>query len=140
MAFVTRESKGSALTCAQFDELGEAPPITQSSHGLSVGEVVKESSLDTYTKATGDTWANLGKGGGLVVHVSSVDKFVLLRWGAHQAVTITGHGLGSFGQAVWLSDSVAGALTATEPEPANMEAIYCAYVKDANTIMWEPGR
>lgn len=132
--------KGSAHVCNEYDEGNGAPVITQSSHGLSVGEVVKESSLDTYTTATGDTWANLGKGGGLVVHVTDANTFVLLRWSAHQAITVTGHGLGSFNTSVWLSDSVAGALTATEPEPTNMPAVYCGYIKDANTIMWEPGR
>ncbi len=131
--FQHRVMKGSDLTPTEADELF-APPFTQAAHGFAVGDVVRRSSATAHAKAQADTDANIGVGLSLVVHVPDANTFSALRASNSHAVTLTAHGFGSFGANLYLSRTVAGALTATGVAGWR---IYLGYVIDANTIHWE---
>jgi hypothetical protein len=124
------------LTPAQADDLF-APEFNQATHGFSVGDIIRRSSATDHALAQADTTANIGVGLAIVIHVEDVNNFSALRSSNSQAVTITGHGLGSFGTKLYLSRTVAGQITATEPDPG--WRVYLGFVIDANTIHWEPG-
>ncbi len=134
--FQNRVMKGSDLTPTEADELF-APPFTQSSHGFVVGDVVRRSSATAHAKAQADTDANIGVGISLVVYVPDSNTYSVLRAANSHAVTLTTHGFGAFGVKLYLSRTVAGAITATEPDPG--WRIYLGFIIDANNIHWEPG-
>ena len=137
MAVQSREMKGSALTCNQFDEACGMPVFTQSSHGFSIGDVVYRSSATAYAGARADDTATISPGLSLVIHVPDTNTHVPMAATTSREVTFSSHGLGSFGQELWLSQATAGLITATEPSSGII--IYLGYVVDANTICWEPG-
>jgi hypothetical protein len=85
--------------------------ITQAGHSFSVGDVLKFAS-GVYSKAQADTAAN-SEVVGIVSEVLGTDDFTLLNVGYISGLS----GL-TAGTLYFLSDSVAGALTATEPTTA----------------------
>lgn len=127
--------KGSALTNAQGDTLVGLPERTDSAHGLAVGDVARNSANGVWTKAQADSEANIGVGLALVIDVADADNFTPCSSKLGHDVTLTAHGLGSFGQKLYLSDATPG-LIATSP---GAFSVYLGYVIDADTIRWEPG-
>jgi hypothetical protein len=128
---------GSDLTPAEADSLTGGHKFTQSSHGFSVGDVIRRSSATAYTKAQADSDANIGVGLSLVVDVTDTSNFTAIAKGKSHAVTITSHGFGSFGTQLYLSQGTSGLITATAPTGGRK--LYLGFVIDTNTIFWEPG-
>lgn len=124
------------LTPDEADDLF-APEFNQNNHGFSVGDILRRSSATAHAKAQADTVANIGKGLALVIHVEDANNFSVLRTNNSHVVTIASHGFGAFGTKLFLSRTVAGAITDTEPDPG--WKIYLGYVIDSNNIHWEPG-
>lgn len=128
--------KGTPLSATEGDVAFGAPLITQASHGFSVGDVIRENTLDSWTEAQADTEANIGVGLALVISAPTANTFVKLEKPGDD-VTISSHGLGSFGTKLYLSAATPGAITATEP--ASGFSVPLGHVKDADTIHWQPG-
>lgn len=84
-------------------------PIAQTSHGFSVGELVYCTSTTSCTRSKSDTPAT-AEVSGLVTTVSSANAFI---------ITLSGYVTGLTGltadSTYFVSDSVAGAMTLTEP-------------------------
>ncbi len=134
----SRQSKGSRLSLAQGDAGIGLARVAQTTHGFSEGDVVRETALDTYTKAQADSEANIGVGLAFVFDVLDVDNFSIIRAGSSRHVGFAAHGLaGGFGTKLYLSQDTAGLLTVTEP--ATGFILYCGYIASAGTIGWEPG-
>lgn len=83
--------------------------VSQASHGLAVNEVVKLSGSNTYAKAQADSATN-AEVAGVVAAVIDANTFILATGGL--CSTFTGLTANSV---YYLSDSVAGQLTTTEP-------------------------
>jgi len=133
-AFQNRDMKGSDLTPQEADDLF-SPEFTQMAHGFVVGDVLRRSSAIAHAKAQADSEANLGVGLSLVV-AKTTNDLTVLRAGNSHTVTLTAHGLGAFGVALWLSQGTAGLITSTEP--VDGLKWYLGYVIDTNTIHWDP--
>jgi hypothetical protein len=108
-----------AATKAYVDAVADAVPsgsstefsVTQTAHGLSVGDVVKNSgSANTYAKAQADSAAN-AEVVGIITEVPDANSLVITT----QGVITTGVPAVAAGTVLFLSASSAGALTATEP-------------------------
>lgn len=87
--------------------------VEQTGHGLAVGDVVRVSGANTYTKAQANSAAN-AEVVGIVTVVTDADNFTLTTGG----VITAGVPAGAAGSVYFLSASTAGALTATEPTTA----------------------
>ena len=124
------------LTTSLADTACGLTTVAQTAHGLAIGDVVRESSVDTFAKAQADTEANINLGVTLVIAATGANKFTALRGTTCRDVTISAHGFGAFGAKLWLSQGTAGLITATEP-PTGLRW-YLGYVLDANTIHWQP--
>lgn len=83
--------------------------VTQVSHGLSVGDVIRSTGANTYGKAEADSSAN-AEVVGIVTEVDG-DDFVF----TSQGIITTGVPSEVAGTVMFLSPSTAGAMTATEP-------------------------
>ncbi len=119
----------------EADELF-SPKYGQTTHGFSIGDILRRTNITDHTEAQADTEANLGHGRKIVIDVVDANNFTAIRAGNHHAITITSHGLGSFGTTLWLSQATAGLITATEPITGLR--LYLGIILDANTIEWEP--
>ncbi len=86
--------------------------VTQAGHGFAVEDVVRVSALNTYTKAIANGAVNT-RAVGMVIDVIDVDTFILQTSGYTEAFA----GLAAPNQ-YYLSDSVAGGITITEPTAA----------------------
>ena len=92
-----------------------APPriiltVDQVGHGFLVGNVVKVSGTNTYALAQADSQAN-SRAVGIVSQVVNADQFVL----TEQGLLESGVPAVAAGTVMFLSDSVAGGLTSSEP-------------------------
>ena len=83
--------------------------VTQTSHGLAVGDIVRVSGSNTYTKAKADSAAN-AEVVGIVTAVSDANNFALNSTGR-----ITGLSGLTAGATYFLSPTTAGATTTSEP-------------------------
>lgn len=83
--------------------------VAQNTHGFAVGDVVRISGANTYTKAQADSAAN-AEVAGIVSAVADVNNFTLTTAG-----DVTGLSGLTAGTVYFLSPSSAGALTSTEP-------------------------
>ena len=115
---VTVDAKGrvtGATTVAVTIPAGDAirVSVSQSSHGLSVGDVIKYTGT-AYAKAQGDTAAN-AESVGIVDAVSSVNAFTFIHAG--KIATLSGLTAGSL---YFVSAATAGLLTTTEPGAGNV--------------------
>lgn len=88
---------------------GSTLEVTQTGHGLDVGDVVRFDDPD-YVLAQADSEAN-AEVAGIVSEVIDVDNFVLLTGGPVEGLA----GLDPTESVYYLSDTVAGALTEIEP-------------------------
>lgn len=95
---------------AEFD-LGGRRPITQTGHGLAVGDVVRFNGTN-YIKAQADSQAN-SEVAGIVQQVPDANNFILALQGH-----ITGLSGLTAGTLYYLDPSSAGALTGTKPTTA----------------------
>lgn len=85
--------------------------ISQTAHGFSVGDIIRSSGVaGQYTEAQADTAAN-AEVVGIVTQVVNANSFVITTEGYFTA----GVPAQAAGTIMFLSDSVAGGLTATEP-------------------------
>lgn len=92
--------------------------FTQAAHGFTVGQVLKSSGVDgEFALAESDVAANADVIG-IVTSVPTANTFVLTAQG-YQIVTVLPGGTVT-GDNLYLSDSVAGALTLTDPAIANV--------------------
>lgn len=88
---------------------GVSSTVTQASHGLAVGDVIRLSGAGTYTKAQADSAAN-AEVVGIVTEVPNVNTFKVAVAGK-----VTGLSGLTANTVYFLSAATAGALTATEP-------------------------
>lgn len=88
---------------------GVSSTVTQASHGLAVGNVIRLSGAGTYTKAQADSAAN-AEVVGIVTEVPNVNTFKVAVAGK-----VTGLSGLTANTVYFLSAATAGALTATEP-------------------------
>lgn len=85
--------------------------VSQTAHGLSVGDIVRSSGVaNQYTKAQADSAAN-AEAVGIVTVVPNVNTFTLVTGG----IATTGVPAETAGTVLFLSETTAGLLTATEP-------------------------
>jgi len=131
MALTLRTIKGSAITGAENDA-NFTDAVTQASHGLAVGDLVKVKSAGGYEKSQADAEANLAVG--CVVGVNGNDFYVKTDPGP---VTKGTHGFGSRGTVVYESQGSAGVFTATAPSSGIVRKL--GIVLDADTILFTPG-
>ncbi len=133
-----RQTKGTPLTKAEADAAVGLARVVDVAHGLSQGNVVRETSAGTYVKAQADSEANVGVGLSFVINREDADNFSVCRASTSRHLAFTAHGLaGGFGTKLYLSQGTSGLLTVTRP--ASGWIVYCGYIVDANTIAWEPG-
>jgi hypothetical protein len=132
MTTLLRRDKGSALTWDQLDDWA-APEINQTTHGFAVGDLVYRDSATTWAKAQADAEATLADG--IVIHVEDANNCSVVTKDGTQ-VTITTHGL-TVPDAIYLSQSVAGAATSTIPANGLIQQVGKAI--DANTIIFRLG-
>lgn len=84
--------------------------INQVAHGFSVGDPIYADSTTTYALAIANSASTLVDY--VVSEVVDVDNFKAIKLGP---ITITGHGFSPAGDHFFLSDTIAGGHTATEP-------------------------
>lgn len=88
--------------------------VVQTSHGLSVGDVIRSSGLnDEYTKAQADSAEN-AEVVGIVTAVADVNNFTF----AIPSIITTGVPTGAASDVIFLSPTVAGGTTTTKPSTA----------------------
>ena len=107
--------------------------VTQSSHGLAVGEAVKVSGNDTYAKAQADSAAN-SEVVGVVTSVSGNDFTITLNGEIATGGNIAAANAAA-GTVLFLSQTTAGLLTATEPSTAGEVSKPVALVTSQNARM-----
>jgi hypothetical protein len=115
---ITVNSKGVATSITTISGGGGSGTATtqtvnQTSHGFSVGDIVRISSSNTYTKSQADTAEN-AEVAGIVTAVADANTFTLTTQG--QITVLSGLTAGSV---YYLSPSSAGAYTATAPSTVN---------------------
>ena len=87
--------------------------VTQTTHGLSVGDWIKSSGANTYAKAKADSAAN-AEVVGIVTLVPDANNFTFQTAG----IVTTGVPAQAAGTVMYLDPSTAGAMTTTEPSTA----------------------
>jgi len=97
--------------------------VVQAAHGFSTGDAIYFDGSD-WQKAKADAVSTLG------THIANVTDSG--NFGAVQAgkITVTGHGLGSVGEWLFVSDATAGLLSTTESDLSNP----LAQITDADTL------
>jgi len=133
-----RQSKGAKLTKTEADAAVGLARVSHISHGLSQGNVVRETSPNVYGQAQADSEGNIGGGLSFVFHVEDANNYSICRAGTSRHLPFQSHGhAGGFGTKLYLSQGLAAALTVTKPTSGFI--VYCAYIVDDDTIGWEPG-
>lgn len=124
------------LTEAQMDALIGCPVITQASHGFSRGQVLYESADGTFALADASDEATFQNGLCICAEDLSTNTFVAWRLGVSRTLAWLSHGIGTptFGEVIYLSDTP-GEL---DTSPGSW-SVRCGYVRDADSIQWEPG-
>ena len=107
--------------------------VTQSSHGLSVGQAVKVSCNDTYATAQADSAAN-AEVVGIVTSVSGNDFTLTLNGEIATGGAISAANVAA-GTVLFLSQTTAGLLTATEPSTAGQVSKPVAVVTSQHARM-----
>ena len=107
--------------------------VTHSSHGLAVGDVIRPSSTNNqYTKSQADTEAN-AEVIGIVTTVTDTNNYTMTISGEVSAAAAVPNS--AAGTVLFLSESSAGALTATEPTTAAQVSKPVAIVTEQNAKM-----
>lgn len=105
-------------------------PVNQVSHGFVVGDVIRISGINTYTKAQADTAAN-AEVIGIVSVVTDPDNFTYITEG----LITTGVPAEAAGTVLFLSPTTAGALTSTEPTTIGHISMPLAVIAQSATRM-----
>lgn len=84
--------------------------VSQTGHGLSVGDVIKVSGTNTFAKAQANSEVN-SEAVGVVTTVVNANSFKYVS----SAIQLSYAPVGTPGSAVWLSPTVAGGMTTTKP-------------------------
>lgn len=122
--YIIQPSTGPGVWVLNFDSL---QVFNQSAHGFDAGKVIRWNG-SSFVLAQGNS--ELGATNAwLVTAIFDNDNFWAIKSGRRN---VTGHGLGSAGQTLYLSETTAGALTATRPD-ADYYLPVCTVV-DANTL------
>lgn len=128
-----RREKGSELSHDELDDT-RAPEINQTTHGLAVGDLVYRDSATSWAKAQANAASTLADG--IVVHVEDSNNCSVSTvdgtW-----ITISSHGFGATGTALYLSQGTAGLITATEPSNGYVQPV--GKVIDTNTVLFRLG-
>lgn len=106
--------------------------FSQTAHGLAKFTVTRWSGT-TIVKAQADSLANVDDGT-LVIAVPSTDELDL--FAGEGFLEEPAHGLGSAGDRLYLSQSVAGAITTTKPVSGVLRQL--GYIPDTDHIHWAP--
>lgn len=104
--------------------------VNQVNHGLNPGEVIRLSATNVFVKAIADNPQN-AEAVGIVRTINTVNQFVYTQSGAISA----GVPSVSAGTVLFLSDTTAGLLTATEPTQAGHVSKPMAIVLDSGARM-----
>lgn len=102
-----------------------AVPVTQTTHGFAVGDVIRATGTNTYAKAQANSAAN-AEVTGIVNEVIDANNFTYTTEG----VMTVGVPAVAAGTVLFLSPSVAGALTATEPAAVGNVSVPLAIVTE----------
>lgn len=108
--------------------VSQTKEFTQVGHGLSVGQLAYFDG--TWKAARANASTTLAEA--IVVAVSGSNLTLYLLAGLF--VTIASHGLGAAGTALYLSASVAGSITSTEPSGGGEFSQIVGQVVDADTL------
>lgn len=122
---VTAAANGTTASAASLNT-----PVNQTSHGFSVGNIVKCTGNNTYALAQGDSAAN-AEVVGIVSLVIDTDNFILLTGGE-----VTGLSGLTAGTPYYLDPSVAGAATATKPTTTGQVVKPCYTAINTTTAIW----
>jgi len=114
---------GAAWVTSSADRVYEK--ITQTAHGLAVKDVVYHNGT-AWVKAVASVDSSTAQA--IVTKVIDVNTFEIT---THGVVTLTAHGL-TVGNYYWLSQTVAGLATATQPSSGISQGVL--FVRDANTV------
>ena len=129
LVFATDEKKMFQVVDTELQPVGGAGGTTieidQTAHGLAVGEGIRHDGAN-WVKALADDGATLATF--VVTEVPNVNKFIAYQFGR---VEITAHGF-TVGQYYFLSNSVAGQATSTEPITDYSNPLF--YVESANFL------
>jgi hypothetical protein len=101
--------------------------ITQTAHGFSVKDVIGHNGT-AWTKAKSTAVVTDVQAQSFVESVIDANTFTIV---THGVMVVTGHGL-TVGEHYWLSQSTAGAITATTPVSGISQHVL--YVRDVNTL------
>lgn len=104
--------------------------VTQVTHGFAVGDVIRVSGTNTFTKAQANTAGN-AEVAGIVVEIVSPNIF---RYAVEGIIT-TGVPAQAAGTVMFLDPTTAGALTATEPSTVGQVSLPLAIVIENGTSM-----
>ncbi len=123
VAAAADEAEAAASAVAQGDLQ------TQTAHGLAVRNLVRWNG-SAWVKALADSDTTVAQA--IVASVESTSQFRVIYLSGRQA-TFAAHGLGAGGTKLYLSQSVAGAITATRPTTYPIQQV--GLVKDANNLI-----
>lgn len=104
--------------------------VNQNNHGLNVGEVIRLSATNVFVKALANNPQN-AEAVGIVRTINTPNQFVYTQNGS----TTTGVPAVSAGTVLFLSDTIAGALTAVEPTQAGHVSKPMAIVLQSGALM-----
>lgn len=102
--------------------------VTQVAHGFTDGQAVYQDSLGVWQLALADINLPKNTAQGIVINATA-NTFTCVREGR---ITVTGHGLAPSGDYFYLSQTVAGSLTATQPTTGLQTLM--GKIVDANTL------
>lgn len=105
--------------------------VSQTGHGLSVGDVIKVSGTNTFAKAQGDSEVN-SEAVGVVTTVVNANSFKYVS----SAIQLAYAPVGAPGSAVWLSPTVAGGMTTTKPSTIGQVARALGTIIESGVTMY----
>lgn len=105
--------------------------VSQTGHGLSVGDVIKVSGTNTFAKAQGDSEVN-SEAVGVVTTVVNANSFKYVS----SAIQLAYAPVGTPGSAVWLDPTAAGGMTATKPSTVGQVARALGTIIESGVTMY----
>jgi hypothetical protein len=105
--------------------------VSQTGHGLSVGDVIKVSGTNTFAKAQADTEVN-SETVGVVTTVVNANSFKYVS----SAIQLAYAPVGTPGSAVWLDPTVAGGMTTTKPSTIGQVARALGTIIESGVTMY----
>lgn len=130
---LTSSGEGALPIWANPGDLSLSLSVTQVSHGLVVGNIIRISNVGTYVKAKADSVANSTSVVGIVTAVMDVDTFTFQYGGIIDVLA----GL-SVGLPYFLDPTTLGGYTPTLPTTAGQTVLPLFYALSATTALWQP--